>query len=275
MNLLVSRFQAVFVPTAIALTMTPCAGSGDTAFPQLLVNEGRMSIQVGSGIKLSGPELTHASFELANSSGAEHRVRIKSVQPAPEGLAVPWLFELEVYDEHMKAWRDFCRSDKHGGRLAFPYRGNIDATGRFDASADTVSLACSSGAVSKCVSLGYVPWSEVGDVSLLNHFQACLRMIRADYCGDGVGHTQDGVQIDVYDNTGIQQMEGGPDFSFEASWGPDGAICVEKTRLTQSYNLPDLIADCGDNGRLRIGHNCSEPVGPDLVEPLIFNRSRP
>ena len=36
-------------------------------------------------------------------------------------------------------------------------------------------------------------------MSLASYHQACTRMARADYCGDGTSHTQDGTWIEYYD----------------------------------------------------------------------------
>jgi hypothetical protein len=58
-------------------------------------------------------------------------------------------------------------------------------------------------------------------------------MARADYCGDGVPHTQNGTPIDMFDGQGIQSPESvpGDGFSFEAGWGPQGAVCVSHPRF--------------------------------------------
>ena len=38
--------------------------------------------------------------------------------------------------------------------------------------------------------------------------QACTRLVRADYCGNGVYHTATGTSIDVYDSLNIQTRTG-------------------------------------------------------------------
>ena len=62
------------------------------------------------------------------------------------------------------------------------------------------ALICTGGAIGKCVRWGYKPWRSGPDgVALWDYHQACVRMVRADYGGDGVGHTRDNTPVDVFD----------------------------------------------------------------------------
>ena len=71
-------------------------------------------------------------------------------------------------------------------------------------------------------------WGHTRDgVSLAPYYQACVRMVRADYCGDGVEHTRNGTPVDIFDRVGVQKDEPAPPLSFEAAWGPEGAICAD------------------------------------------------
>jgi hypothetical protein len=92
-----------------------------------------------------------------------------------------------------------------------------------------VTFSCPSGVIAKCVTWGYAPWDAGADVH-----QSCVRMARADYCGDGTSHTRDGTPIDVFDAAGVQQASDDEGFEFEAGWGPDGAVCVSKPRYHDS-----------------------------------------
>jgi ADYC domain len=94
--------------------------------------------------------------------------------------------------------------------------------------------------------------------------------MRADYGGDGTGYTRDGTLVDVSDQLGIQPTESNPNhptLEFEAAWGPDGAVCVRRTRIPEVLSIEELAARYP---RLvgRIGPDCSEAVGA-----LIWNRS--
>jgi hypothetical protein len=89
----------------------------------------------------------------------------------------------------------------------------------------TASFACSAGVLNKCVRWGYAPWKVGADLH-----QACTRMARADYCGNGVSFTKNGTLIDIFDTRGIQSPTADASLLFEAGWGPDGAVCVNRTR---------------------------------------------
>ena len=54
--------------------------------------------------------------------------------------------------------------------------------------------------------------------SLLNYHQACLRMMKADYCGDWTPHTRDGIQVQIDDLLGIQTKISVPELTFEGAW---------------------------------------------------------
>jgi hypothetical protein len=103
--------------------------------------------------------------------------------------------------------------------------GRWDDSGAHSIDGDEITYACMDGVIAKCVSWGYAPW----DVGAELH-QTCTRLARADYCGDGQPWTMNGTFIDVYDVLGVQDPVHDPEFSFEAAWGEDGAICVNATR---------------------------------------------
>jgi len=89
-------------------------------------------------------------------------------------------------------------------------------------------------------------------------------MVRADYCGDGVGHTRDGTPINPFDHIGIRRDEPVPGMSFEAAWGVSGAVCVSHTRLPDVLSTAALAELCPD----RVGQSCDE-----MTPALLFNRS--
>jgi hypothetical protein len=81
------------------------------------------------------------------------------------------------------------------------------------------------GVIAKCVNWGYAPWLTDDDMHA-----GCTRLARADYCGDGTPWTLDGTLINVFDRLGIQPEGTGGNMTFEAAWGPSGAVCVARTR---------------------------------------------
>jgi hypothetical protein len=121
---------------------------------------------------------------------------------------------------------------------------------------DAFTFACRGFALAKCVEMGYQPWEQVkackgkscGTVSLAGHHQACTRMLRADYCGDGSSFTIDGTTINVYDGVGLQKDAAA--WVFEAEWTAAGAACLSHERLAAAA-LPSCApalaaADCGN-----------------------------
>ena len=131
-------------------------------------------------------------------------------------------------------------------------------------------ITCTSGAIGKCIRIGYKPWGDREGESLWDYHQACVRMLRADYGGDGTGHTRDGAVVDIIDRLGIQPPESEPaarTYEFEAAWGPDGAVCVRRTRIPELLST-DELAERYPHLAGKIGPNCSE-----AVDALIWNRS--
>jgi len=99
-----------------------------------------------------------------------------------------------------------------------------------------LTFSCTNGAIAKCVMMGYAP-----ETAGAAQHQACTRMVRADYCGDGVSHTRDGTLIDVYDTAGVMAPGLDRTFRFEAAWGPNGALCVERTRFDTWNESGDIV----------------------------------
>ncbi|HUL57937.1 MAG TPA: ADYC domain-containing protein [Anaeromyxobacteraceae bacterium] len=113
--------------------------------------------------------------------------------------------------------------------------------GRWVPAPGSFTFACEGAALAKCVYLGYRPWAgkvrhctdsdHCRETTLADLHQACVRMLRADYCGDGTPHTVDGTIIGYRDGFGI--LRGVEEWPFEAEWGPSGAVCISRTRLLE------------------------------------------
>jgi len=110
-------------------------------------------------------------------------------------------------------------------------RKGVPGGGAWVDDSSAFTFACRGASIAKCVELGYEPWSSVGNVSLRDYHQACVRMLRADYCGDGSSWTVDGTLINIYDNLGIQQDA--EKWKTEAEWTPAGARLVSKENQTR------------------------------------------
>lgn len=117
---------------------------------------------------------------------------------------------------------------------------------RVDDSA-AISFGCMNDAIGSCVDWGYAPWDsatvwsgwppQASQVSLKDTHQACTRMKRADFCGNGTGNTSEfasptiATNIQVWDKFNIHSMSPQTRSTMEAYWDPNGATCVNPTRL--------------------------------------------
>jgi ADYC domain len=142
--------------------------------------------------------------------------------------------------------------------------GRFTDTGARVDDPSAVTFSCTDGVIAKCVDFGYAPWTAGSDVHL-----TCTRLARADYCGDGTPWTLDGTLVTIFDRLGIRSLRGGGTSVFEAAWGPDGAVCVARTR----YEVHD-----GDGRPLRPRCFASLPTCTTFDDPaaagaLIANES--
>ncbi len=158
-------------------------------------------------------------------------------------------------------WDDICLDGADQPTKAILLNGDwVHPT--FDKSApdpeedELVTWACRGAALAKCVEWGYHPEGVVSSTSLADHHQACTRMVRADYCGNGHHHTENGTIIDVADSLGIQAHDS--TWDIEAAWGPDGALCVNSPRKTywtrtQALDACPSIPSCDANANSDLG----------------------
>jgi ADYC domain len=177
-------------------------------------------------------------------------------------------------------------------RLGFPLAGAFTGHGRHIVMPGRFLITCTGAPKRKCVRFGYKPWRQGPDgASLLAYYQTCVRLVRADYCGDGIGHTRNGTPIDLFDRIGIQPDEAVLGMTFEAAWGPDGAVCVRHTRLKEALDAAVLLQQCprlaryvGENATRRRQHCCSialssaeaaMPASIALADGTFAARTRP
>jgi ADYC domain-containing protein len=199
------------------------------------------------------------------------RIRIASIRPDPadkSGSVLLHDFRIEATDEPL------CSPAPDGTRLGFPLAGLVGPDGRLDQSESGIfQLVCTSGVQGKCVRFGYHPWQTAPNGRpMRDFFNACVRLLRADYCGDGRGWTRDGTLVDIWDDYGVQTLDGGgdPAFLFEAGWNADGAVCAAHSRIPENITLEKLKAYCP---RLETIPSCDENSAR-AARALIFNRSR-
>ncbi|MEO8059860.1 MAG: ADYC domain-containing protein [Burkholderiales bacterium] len=220
-----------------------------------------------SGLGLTGVELTLGD----DQDGAASAMRLRIVSVASDRVEGVFLHELEALDASGN-WQNVCGVDRDGRRLALFIEGHDLPDGRQVHVPGEVSITCSAGVQGKCLRAGYVPWgARPGGGSGEALFQTCTRMYRADYCGDGIGWTRNGMTIDPYDIYGIQRPEDPATLPFEAGWGPAGATCVHHTRVIARGGVAGLLARCPRLAALPSGASCTQAAA--TAGALMFNRS--
>jgi len=223
------------------------------ADPVLSLDDGRV---------LRREALVGLTLTLAGAAGeAEIRIDAVAVDEAAPGGPVP-LFTLSAHRSGEPVG-NICRPDPKGRQLALALP---DRDGGF-------TFTCTSGAEGKCVLMGYRPWETRDGIPLADLHRACIHMLRADYGGDDRPTTRDGTLVDIYDRFGIQISEPNPSLSFEAAWGPDGALCVAHPRIPEHISLPALA----ERYPRLAGHlgpeACTEAAMRADPRALLFNRS--
>lgn len=231
--------------------------------PRLTLDGTALVLTMPDGTMLRGEQLTGATVHLAIEERVMMPVRLESIRADPEDAAI-LRYDFQLPDGQ-GGWKPACEPNAYGERWGFPIALNEGHPGR----EGDITMTCASGAVGKCVRFGYKPWASADMDSL---HAACVRMVRADYCGDGKGHTKNGTEIDIYDDFSIQTSDGATDtgFVFEAGWSPEGAVCVDHVRWADQGSLDERKAECP---RLAAITACNEDSARKAGARL-FNRSR-
>jgi hypothetical protein len=255
----------------LASVLYPVAGEAVADQPSIEVVGTSFQVTIPDGRLLLSSDLIGAVLDVVDEAGRTVTLRIDAVgkDPSDPGGEI-WLHRFSVADDSGSGWREFCTPGPDGTVAGFPIAGSWASDGRHEKASAGFIVTCTSGAVGKCVRMGYKPWREVEGESLWEYHQSCVRALRADYGGDGAGYTRNGTLVDVFDRLGIQSPEPDPHdptLQFEAAWGPNGAVCVRRTRLPEILTT-DQLAERYPHLTDRIGPDCSEATAA-----LIWNRS--
>lgn len=161
-----------------------------------------------------------------------------------------WVYDVELWREDRKQWVNACRDPND---VAFPIPGYWNEKGNYDRDKNVFSFACLQRDVAKCLRHGYPNDANAHD-DQVKLFEACTRMMRADYCGDGNSYTRDGTLVAIWDNRDIPLPDHIEPLSFEAAWRPDGLACYKRLR----WPLPGLSG---------AGNRSNPPVCLDANRP--------
>lgn len=231
--------------TAFLVIVSGSAGAGEPP-SAVSVHGTTLRVAAGDGRIVEGKGLAGAILTI-KFDGVPVRTRIASVIEDPQlpGGEV-LLYDLQIIETDGSE-RPLCNPDPDGKRLGFPLAGRTDESGALQ-QAEGFEFVCTAGAQGKCVRFGYGPWQSKSGQSLRNHYNACVRMLRADYCGNGTSFTRDGTMVGFGDQIGITsfstKVEGAAKFRFEAGWDANGAVCVAHTRIEDLATLDSIQASC-------------------------------
>lgn len=260
-GLLIAAGFLAFYPPAIAAESVGVRG--------VAVEKTAFRVTLSDGRVIAQEQLPGTILVFGDGTGRQRRIRIDGAERDPKDPAGEiMLYALSEQDPGSGEWRNLCLPDVEGRQLGFPLAGAFTPDGRYEPGHAGILLTCTGGAEGKCVRFGYKPWGfGPNQVSLAPYYQACVRLVRADYCGDGVGHTRDGTPIDIFDRIVIQRDETAPGMTFEAAWGPEGAVCVRHTRLPDVLDSAALATACP-----RLAQAIDETCG-EAAPALLYNRS--
>ncbi|HEY4821491.1 MAG TPA: ADYC domain-containing protein [Xanthobacteraceae bacterium] len=289
---------ALAVLAVLAAAVAAPARAGDEAdraaspVASIAVEGTVLKITLADGRVLASRDLIGASL-LVDQGDRLRRVRLDGIERDPEDKRrdvapadVIWLHSFAVEGPD-GAWGPLCEDGPDGRRQAISVAGRFShADGRLGAGEPgSFELACTAGAMGKCVRFGYHPWQTRNLPQPVSHhdgepapsqldlFNACIRMVRADYGGDGTGTTRNGMLIDLYDDYGIQAPDLDHRMTFEAGWTQDGAVCVNHPRVKENISLGEIAARWRRPAG-RTGASCTEEAARSLGA-LLFNRSTP
>lgn len=220
-----------------------------------------------------GAQLTNTIFKINfdpfSDGGGELNFKIKSVvQSAVQSdvyfHAVDQLNELDEFET-------LCRDGAGNPTQAIALPGTWDPTTAVrQAGTGRFTWGCRGAALAKAVEWGYRPWVSA---AMTDAHQAAVRMIRADYCGDGQTHTTNGNPIDVSDKWGTQVSD--TTWDVEAKWGPNGAVCLNTPRKLQwpreSLPCAATLPYCTSNGLV----NGTPNTDPAQYGGLLMTRAVP
>jgi hypothetical protein len=213
------------------------------------------------------PDCVGETFQAVRNASSASKVDVKlesaSTDPSGSGFI---LYKVKYFDpaSPSSGWLDYCGPG--GTNKAVVLMGTWDKEAKFSPSpsGNPFSFACIDTAAGKCQRDPKLYNTTLSDTLPSDYFQACTRMLRADYCGDGKSHTVTGRPISVKDklgrNAGWDHVPDGRPWVYETGWGRDGANCVrgDARAPTKPFDCASKLLSVGENCR---NHNKLWPGG--------------
>ena len=190
-------------------------------------------------LQVSGSSLKNARLKGRYSDSTVVDIRIDDVVH-DDFYDVDWNYASVSFNGGV-TWQPYCKD----GEPVLPVKNRWSATRSRINDPNVFTFACDLAALAKCVKWGYNPQRSKQECDgagnckqqqLDDWHEACIRLVTADYCGDGVSHTRNGTPIDIYDNLNIQTRSGNLR-GLEADWTANGARCIRQTRWVNATGL--------------------------------------
>ena len=187
----------------------------------------------------SGADAIGSMWAGVTSQGETIALRIDGATAGAGDAADLWFYDVSYQTE--EGWQPLCGVDDAGAPVhAVAVAGTWRPAGldlaHYAADGDEFTWACRGRSIAKCVEMGYRPWTHV------DHLQACVRLLRGDFCGTGVPLTVDGTLVNLYDDLGVQRDT--EHWKVEAAWGPGGPVCVDKNNAARYYRVLGSQPSC-------------------------------
>jgi hypothetical protein len=197
------------------------------------------------GAQLAGT-VFKVNFDPMANGGEDLTFKITGVTQSAVQSDV-YFYAVDALDED-DAFDTLCRDGAGNPTQAIALPGTWSGENAVrQAGSGRFTWACRGASLAKAVEWGYKPWASP---TMNDAHQAAMRMIRADYFGNGVTHTTNGNPIDVSDKWGIQVAD--TNWPIEAKWGPNGAVCLSNPRKLwwSRANMPEAagLPYCTHNG---------------------------
>ncbi|QEL24753.1 hypothetical protein FQV39_20790 [Bosea sp. F3-2] len=226
--------SSLMLAAAIAMSVvSPIAQAAETParIVEIAAERGDLRVAFADGRILRGEDLKGATISIAGLK--DLKVADVQVDPTDKQHEIR-LFELLRQDEAGE-WRSICNKAYDGRTSALVMGDPRDPT--------RITITCAAGNYGKCARFGYAPWRQAPDGRPMELWhQACLKMLPAEYGGNGVPHTVNGMKIDIFDFIGINTPDSEDEMPFEAGWTPNGAVCVAHARVPKVATLADVAA---------------------------------
>jgi hypothetical protein len=243
---LIDEEVKVVMPNGLTLTgvrssvVMPNGTSLTGILPSGVMPDGTLVGVSGTGA-LTGNGIVGSKWTGGLSDGTTVRLRIEEAQRLQDDNVDLWSYRFSVSARGVTL--PLCVdsaghavfADTVGGTWNFAE--GVPGGGAYHADTTQFTIACRGSTIAKCLEVGYTPWNGA-----TRELAACVRALRADYCGDGTSFTVDGTLVRVSDDLEIQ-----PDDSAwvpEAEWSPDGALCVSKKKNTRFSQVAHETPPC-------------------------------